>query len=256
MYNNILTKTPIAHRGIHNNSGDAPENSMLAFKNAIDAGFAIECDVKLTKDGKVIVFHDDDFRRLCHNDGAVEAVEYNEIRKYSILNSRQHVPLLNELLELVSGKVPLIVEIKSFDKKSLHTDYKLEAAVLDTIRNYHGPLGLKSFNPFTVEFLKQQICPFPVGFLSCNYEDDEDLKNLALHHAHALTHLTANAAIIADFISYSIDDLTEEISNLCRSKNKPLMVWTVRTLEQLKKAQKLADNIVFEGSFIKHDWKM
>lgn len=250
-----LTALPYAHRGLHDNQGDAPENTMLAFEKALQKGFAIECDVKLAKDGEVVVFHDDDLKRLCNREGRIEDFASNELATFTIMKSKQIIPRLSELLHKVDGRVPLVVELKSFDHTNFERDGKLEQAVLDTIRDYVGPLTLKSFNPFTVEFLKSKLHAWPVGFLSCNYEKDDDLRNVLQGHAASMTNLTAKAAQVADFISYSIDDLTPDLSQKCRSEKKPLMVWTVRTKEQFIKARQLADNIVFEWPGVQHRWR-
>lgn len=250
-----LTALPFAHRGLYDNTGDAPENTMLAFERALNAGFAIECDVKLAADGEVVVFHDDDLKRLCGRDGKVEQFTSAQLAAFAVMASTQTVPRLSELLQKVDGRVPLVVELKSFDHHHFDTSSKLEDAVLEAIRDYSGPLSLKSFNPFTIEHLKSKLHPWPVGFLSCNYANDLDLQSISHGQAAAHTHLTSKAAQIADFISYGIEDLTPALSEKCRREKKPLMVWTVRRKDQFLKARELADNIVFEWRAVEHRWK-
>lgn len=110
--------TMIAHRGLFNNNSDAPENSLAAFRNALEHGFGMELDVQLTKDGKLVVFHDFDLKRMCGVHKKLTELTYAELEQYSLKNSTEKIPLFSDVLELVNGKVPLVVEIKvDFDYK-------------------------------------------------------------------------------------------------------------------------------------------
>ena len=109
----------IAHRGLFNNNSDAPENSLAAFRNALEHGFGMELDVQLTKDGKLVVFHDFDLKRMCGVHKKLTELTYAELEQYSLKNSTEKIPLFSDVLELVNGKVPLVVEIKvDFDYKA------------------------------------------------------------------------------------------------------------------------------------------
>ncbi len=101
-----------AHRGLHDIKKGIPENSIPAFQAAIEAGYGIELDVHLTKDGKLVVFHDDDFRRICGEKGKVEETDYARMRTYRLSRTGEKIPLLSEVLRLVDGKVPLLIEVK------------------------------------------------------------------------------------------------------------------------------------------------
>ena len=108
-----------AHRGLHDNETDAPENSMNAFKKAIDAGYGIELDVQLTKDRIPVVFHDETLKRVCGVDGRVRDYTYEELQQFRLCRSDERIPLFSDFLKLVDGKVPLIIEIKIQDRKSV-----------------------------------------------------------------------------------------------------------------------------------------
>lgn len=242
---NFLKQSPIAHRGYFDNQSLAPENSLAACRAAIGYGFAIEVDVMLTLDGTVVVFHDDTLMRMCGSSRKVTTTTFKDLSSYKLLNSPEKIPTLRQLLDTVAGQVPLVIELKSFEEHRMHVDGKLEAAVLKELSKYRGPVALKSFNPESVTLLKKLGARCPVGFLSLNYAKDKEFYYIPKPEAVAHTTLTSPAAVAADFISYSISDLTDEISKQIRPK-KPLIVWTVRTEEQFHKAEQLADNVVFE----------
>ena len=106
-----VPKVYYAHRGLHDNQSDAPENTMAAFDKATEAGYGIELDVQMTKDGQVVVVHDFDLKRVCGIDKAVDECTYEELQEYPIYGSSQRIPLFTDVLQLVGGRVPLIVEI-------------------------------------------------------------------------------------------------------------------------------------------------
>ena len=128
-----------AHRGLH--GPGIPENSLAAFRAALDAGAGIECDVRLTGDGQVIVFHDHDLRRMCASALAVESTRAEVLAGQKLFDSGEHIPWLSELLELVEGKVPLLVELKCRSGNAA----RLAQAVAAELVDYAGPLVVMSF---------------------------------------------------------------------------------------------------------------
>ena len=107
----------IAHRGLYTADQSIPENSIAAFSNACENGYGMELDVQLSADGQVVVFHDDDLNRMCGVDSRVNALTFKELKKLSLKGSDQHIPLFSDVLETVNGKTPLIVELKTCNKK-------------------------------------------------------------------------------------------------------------------------------------------
>ncbi len=256
---NILTRLPFAHRGLFDNKSLIPENTVGAFKAAIEAGYGIELDVGLTSDNKVVVFHDDDLQRLCGSSLVLNHASWEDLRTFKVLQSQERIPLLRDVLQFVNGQVPLMIELKSFHSRDgFYENGKLESAVAEVVENYTGRYAFKSFNPMSVVLLQnmkltQKVGKTPVGFLTCDYEKDGDFGYLSAGAAKLHQHLESEVAKSADFISYNIDDLTPEISEKLRclkSKNKSnskcMLAWTVKNEQQFLKAQKLADNIVFE----------
>ena len=129
-----------AHRGLHDNSGDIPENSIPAFKKAIEAGYGIEFDVQLTKDRIPIVFHDDTLERVCGVSGSAKDYTYKELLEFHLFDTKEHIPTLSEVLSLVNSQVPLIIELK-FPENPATVCHYADAV----IKNYKGVYCIESF---------------------------------------------------------------------------------------------------------------
>ncbi len=139
-----------AHRGLHDKKRGIPENSFPAFRAAIEAGDGIELDVHLTKDGQLVVFHDDTFERICGRRGRVEDTSYEEMQKYRLAETKERIPLLSEVLQLVDGKVPLLIEVKL-----PNTDTKICRKLDEELRKYHGEYMIQSFNSLVLRWMKK-----------------------------------------------------------------------------------------------------
>ena len=131
-----------AHRGLHDNGTDAPENSMAAFRKAVESGFGIELDVQLTADLVPVIFHDPDLLRVCGVNRQVRDCTYEQLQEYKLFGSNERIPTLREFLEMVDGRVPLIVEFKSED-----TDMTLCRIIDPMLKAYKGVYCIESFNP-------------------------------------------------------------------------------------------------------------
>ena len=149
----------IAHRGVHNNK-DIPENSLLAFKKALAKDYAIEFDIEITKDSKLVIHHDDNLKRMTGINKDVEELNFDEVRNLRLLNTQEIIPTFQEVLDLVKGKVLLDIEIKSTKRVKEVVDL-----VLKELENYNGDLLLKSFDPFIVRKLKQKTDKYKIGLL-------------------------------------------------------------------------------------------
>ena len=130
-----------AHRGLH--GAGVPENSLAAFRAALDLGAGIECDVRLSADGEVVVFHDHDLRRLCASALAVESTLASILAAQRLYDSGEHIPMLGQLLELAAGRAPLLIELKCRGGNAS----SLSAAVAAKLADYAGPVGVMSFEP-------------------------------------------------------------------------------------------------------------
>lgn len=233
----LLTK-PIAHRGLHN--AEFPENSLGAFMNAIDKGYPIELDVRLTDDGTVVVFHDDALGRMTGKDGYVSKISSSELNEIRLLNgekkpSEYSIPTFEEVLSLVDGRVPLLVEIKNTGSVGA-----LEKKTAALLADYKGKFAVQSFNPFSVEYFKVNMPDVPRGILSCYFTKDE-VKGLIKRNL--LKKLKLNKICKPDFVSYCADHLP----NKYVTKTKlPVLAWTVRSNETAEKLCTITNNIIFE----------
>jgi len=224
-----LKRFDYAHRGLHNNQEAYPENSMAAFKRAVDHGYGIELDVHLTKDKELVVFHDDTLKRMCNIDKEVCTCSAEELTALSLLNTTETIPLFKDVLRLVNGKVPLIVEVK-VDHDNFN---ELCAAVNDMLRSYTGDYCIESFHPLAVLWYKKNNSEVIRGQLSCGFKK-KDEKRSPLYTF--LAYLGMNFLTKPDFIAYGHDDL-HNLSFMLNHKYYKAMtvVWTVRDIEEMKK---------------------
>ena len=155
----------VAHRGLFEADQSIPENSLAAFSRAVEAGYGIELDVQLSKDGKVVVFHDDDLKRVCGVDQPVSALTFRQLQKLSLCGTQEKIPLFTDVLNLVAGKVPMIVELKSGRQNKLLCGKT--KAILD---EYHGEFCVESFDPRIMGWFKKNMPEVVRGQLSCQMD--------------------------------------------------------------------------------------
>ena len=230
---NWYCKYKIAHRGLHNDI--YPENSLGAFDYACQKGFAIELDVHTLKDGNVAVFHDQNTLRLCGKDQDIGNISTDELKDYKLLKTKYTIPTLKEVLELVDGRVPIMIERKPASRKE-----KLVQKTYDIIKDYKGEIAVKSFNPFSIMWFKKHANHIPRGLLSSYFEHD----NLPRIYKIVLKKLLFFRLCKPDFISYNINNLPNKYVT---RKNVPVITWTVNNKELENKAFESACNIVFEN---------
>ena len=234
----FLRKKPIAHRGLFNKENNIPENSVLAFEKAIEKGFPIELDVHLSKDRKIVVFHDDNLKRMTEIDKKIKALNYNEIKDLKLDNTNCKIPLFSDVLKLVNGVVPILIEIKS-DRKTGETEKEL----VKILKEYNGKYAIQSFNPFSLIWFKKNLPEVPRGQLASNFTKD---KMLAVQK-YVLKNLYFNFLTKPDFISFSINDLPNKKVESFRNNGNLVLGWTVRNKNDLEKAKKYCDNIIGES---------
>jgi glycerophosphoryl diester phosphodiesterase len=226
-----LTAHPIAHRGYHDIRRGRPENTLAAFEAAMDHHYAIECDLHLSADGIPVVFHDDDLERLTGEPGCVRDRTAAELHELRVAGTGERIPTLDELLHLVEGEVPLVIELKH-----LGSDSGFVFEVVDRIRTYGGPAALMSFDPGLLFELRAADPTIPRGFTAMG------------NWRTAGSHLRTMLSLGVDFISYSVDDLPTPMPFIARRLfGIPLICWTVRTKAQRMRAERWADQITFEG---------
>jgi glycerophosphoryl diester phosphodiesterase len=246
----ILTARPIAPRGAHDRARGAIENSISAARAAVAAGYAIECDVQISSDGEVFVFHDDDLDRLTGRQGRADALRAEELTRIPLLGATETIPLFVDFLAAVDGKTPLVVELKSrFDG-----DVALARRVAEIIARCDTPLVVESFDPAPIAFLRKHGAEFgiahvPLGIVGmARCAEDEDFKNVSAGQCARMEHFLHYSETRPDFLSWYLRDLPHAIPLLCREALKiPVTVWTVRSPSDAKRAMSWADQIVFEG---------
>lgn len=231
-----------AHRGLHDNASEAPENSMPAFKKAVEAGYGIELDIQLTKDQQVVVFHDDLLQRVCGVEGKVSDYTYEQLQEFRLCKSEERIPLFTEVLKLVDGKVPLIVEFKGNDS----TDTSLCPVGAEILGNYKGLYCVESFNPLMVAWYRKNRPQVVRGQLAERFFSNT--KKTVLYFV--LQNLLLNFYTKPDFIAYKWSDRKTLARKLCRRLyGTTAVTWTIQSQEALEVSRKSFDIFIFD-SFI------
>ncbi|MCW1383193.1 glycerophosphodiester phosphodiesterase family protein [Novosphingobium sp. KCTC 2891] len=232
-----LTRTTYAHRGLH--GGGAPENAPSAFALAVERGLGIECDVQRTSDGQAVVFHDWELDRLTGASGPVIDRSAAQLQTLALAGGSEGdtIPGLRRVLELVAGRVPLLIEIKS--KRQMHV-VPLCLAVRRMLEGYRGPVAVMSFDPRVSRWFDRHSSHVVRGLVMT--EDGRSTllarvrRHLALWHARP------------DFLAYDVRDLPSRFAAAQRRRGLPLLTWTVRSPELAERAHDHADAAIAEGA--------
>lgn len=236
---------PLTHRALHDVKRGRPENSRAGIKAAIDKGYGIEVDVQQSSDGQAMVFHDYDLKRLTHDSGPIRQRSAADLSRVVLRGSDDGIPTLPEVLELVAGRVPLLIEIKDQDGAMGANVGRLEQAVARDIDRYDGPLGVMSFNPHSVQQLAIHAPKVPRGIVTCGYTDD-GWPLLPKGTRQRLREISEYDTVGASFISHELQDLgAPRVADL-KARGAAILTWTVKSPEQEIEARKVADNITFE----------
>lgn len=229
-----------AHRGLHDNKTALPENSLPAFVNAVAHDYGIELDVQPTKDGKLVVFHDETLERVCGQKGKVSEYAYDELREFRLLDTDEKIPTFAEVLGVVDGKVPLIVEMKMYA-----TDPKVCELLDKELSAYGGDFCVESFNPLAVRWYKKNRPDVVRGQLSSALNKESDKKDAVFF---LVEHLLTNIITRPDFIAYNHKFKDRVSRKICRSIFRCFGVtWTVKTQEELECVKNDFDIFIFEG---------
>ena len=229
-----------AHRGLHDLEAGVPENSMAAFAAAVEKGYGIELDVQLTKDQIPVVFHDFTLKRVCSAEGRVKDYTFEELQQFSIEGTNQRIPKFADVLRLVNGAVPLLIELKC-------PDLGCEICRLADreLQGYHGSYTIESFSPMALLWYRRHRPEIPRGQLAMNYQRQEG------HYGPermASRHLLYNFFSKPDFIAYDHLHKGNISRTLCQRLYHALSVaWTIKSQEQLDASRKQFDLFIFEG---------
>ena len=235
IFKSWLVERYIAHRGLHNEQN--PENSIGAFKRAIEHDYPIELDVHIISDGTVVVFHDDTLSRVTGKDGYLHSLTKADLTNYTLLGTEYCIPTLAEVLELVDGQVPILIEIKNPDKVG-----ELESATYKLLKEYKGEYAVQSFNPFSMKWFYEHAPEVLRGQLAGFFKGEK----LSFFKKFALKRMLLNKKIShPNFIAYDYRNLPNRFVK--KFKNIPLLAWAVPKQEDYLRVVKYCDNIIFEG---------
>ncbi|MBR3362908.1 MAG: glycerophosphodiester phosphodiesterase [Bacilli bacterium] len=227
----FLKSNLIAHRGLHNK--DIPENSIKAFKNAIKYNYIIELDVHLLKDNTIIVFHDDNTKRMTGINKVLKNSTYDEIKDLKLKNTNQKIPTLEETLKTINEKVPVIIELKYDQKTGL-----LEKELVKILDNYKGKFCIKSFNPLSIRWFKKHRPNYIRGLL-INYKKKNLFDKINLNK---LTRFLCKP----DFISCSYK-LHNNKTIKKYMKKKPVLAWTIKNNENFSLYKDKFYNLIIDN---------
>lgn len=229
-----------AHRGFFDNDDGVPENSVAAFKYAVLGNFGIELDLQLTADGRVVVFHDYSLKRMCGADVKLSSLTLAELNQYRLLDTEYRIPTFEEVLKLVDGKVPLLIELKGENGNTAICD--IVAEMLDA---YEGAYSVESFNPLLLRWFKKKRPEIRRGQLVTKLPC---LKRHNFFRNLLRNCMLTNCLSRPDFIAVNEKCLRAFPITLCTSLfGIKLFVWTVKTKEHLEINRENGDCSIFEG---------
>ena len=239
-----LTDYQYAHRGLHD--GNLPENSLQAFENAARAGYAIEMDVQLSKDGRVMVFHDTRLDRMTAVHGKIKDFTYDELRTFRLNGSDYTIPTLEEVLAMINGRVPILFELK---KKGVAG--KLERAFYQLVKSYEGKFAVQSFSPFSIRWFKKNAPHVLRGQLACDFRFCQEFSRikrfLLAKLLFVVRRLEINFICRPNFISYELHKVNSTVIKRLRECGAPILAWTIRNEEQYQNASPYIDSVIFEN---------
>lgn len=232
IWDSFLVNKMFAHRGLHNK--DLPENSLGAFKNAIEHGYGIELDVNPIEDGTPVVFHDSKMSRMTGKDKYIQNLSKEELKNTTLINSQEQIPTLQEVLKLVKGKVPLLIEIKHQEKVG-----ELEKQVWELLKNYKGEYAIQSFDPYTLNWFYNNAPNVWRGQLASCFKGEK----MGFVKKSLLKRLALEKISKHNFVSYKLEDLPNRFT---KRLEVPLLTWVVSSKENYIKSLQITDNIIFE----------
>ena len=237
---------PIAHRALHVAKDGRPENSLSAVRAAIEADYGIEIDLQLSSDGKAMVFHDYRLDRMTAEGGLVCDHTAEELGQVALKGSHEFIPRLDDVLEVVSGRVPLLIELKDQDGALGPDVGPLEQAVASALAGYNGDVAVMSFNPHSVLMLRALLPATPRGLTTEDFVLADDWE-VPLSRRQELNEIGDVDATGSCFVSHDHRHLAMPRVKELKHEGMTILCWTVKTPEDEAEARKIADNITFEG---------
>lgn len=240
----FLTR-PLAHRTLHDVRAGRPENSLSGARAAVLAGYGIEVDIQRSADRVAMVFHDDVLDRLTARGGPVAALSAADLSKTRLTHGTEGIPTLGALLEVVSGRVPLLIEVKDQTGSLGDADAGLENAVAQALAGYPGPVAVMSFNPHSVARLAKLLPGVARGLVTDPFARD-DWPEVSEARLKALRAMPDLDRVGATFVSHNWRDLGAPAVAQARASGRDVLTWTVRSPDEEAVARKVAQNVTFE----------
>lgn len=234
--NKELLKNPFAHRGLFDNEY-ITENSIPAFESALNKNHSIELDIRITSDNKLVVFHDHNLERLTGIKKEINEIESSDLKNIKLKNSEQSIPAIDEVLELVNGRVAILIDIKNGRTFGI-----LENELLKSLKNYKGYFAVHSSSPFSRNWIKRKSPEIEVGQLVSNFNNLNFLVKQGFMQLNKFSH----NLVKPDFLSCNIDSLPDKWAERIRKNGIPVLSWTIKNTEQYEKAKKYSDNFIWE----------
>ena len=239
-------RIPLAHRGLHDRTNGVVENSLSAFRAAIDAGYGIELDLQMSSDAGVMVFHDYHLGRLTHATGPVAARTAAELQQIKLRDTTDRIPHLSDVLDLVAGRVPLLIEIKDQDGALGPNTGQIEAGLANLLHAYDGLVAIMSFNPHSIAKIRTMLPDTPRGLTTCAFLK-QDWGLVPAMRRKELANIPDFFPLDCAFISHDRSDLNAPAVQTLRNSKIPILTWTIRSPSDEASAREIADNITFEN---------
>ena len=238
-----LTARPIAHRGLHDAAAGVIENTASAFRAAIERNYGIETDLQISADGEAVVHHDDALGRLTEGHTALAQMSAADIRSAKFKATSDRIQALSESLELVGGRVPVVIELKShFDGNT-----RLAARVAQVLATYRGSAAVMSFDPTLIERIRA-IAPHSIrGIVAERHYTHHEWDRLSRAEKLRLAFLLHVPSTRPHFIAYAGRDLPALAPLAARGLGLPLLTWTIRSEAERARVLRFADQVIFEG---------
>lgn len=231
-----IVSTRIAHRGLHDQTGERPENSLPAFEEAARLGYSIEFDIRRSADGRLFVVHDERLLRLTGADKQMRQLTSTEVRSLSLGRTRFGIPTLSETLSLINGRVPILIEVKDRGPGAA-----IVRAVLEELGGYKGHVAIQSFNPVCLWHLRRARTHYAVGQISALLSDaPRPISFLGRT-------MSTNFVTRPDFVAIELGALPSRSATFWRNRGLPVLAWPVRTIADERRAIARADNFAFDG---------
>lgn len=228
-----IKEKPIAHRGLHNASAGIFENTLSATKAAAVAGYNIEIDLHISSDGVPMVFHDLTLDRLTAENGSIRDYRASELQKINILDTQDHIPTLEEFLQIAGSKVDVVLELKGH--KETQKDAGFVEAVSNVLSNYKGNAAIMSFDHHLIRDAREIAPRLPLGLTA--YGDNTMLDQ----------HIKIANLCDVDFVSYELKNLNTQFVRDFKETGRPVISWTVKSEDDLAFSNKFAHQPTFEG---------